>query len=195
MFTGIVESTGFVEEIIYSQSNLSIWIHVDFVHELKIDQSVAHNGICLTIDQIVSNRYRITAIEETIKKTTIGDWKKGDQVNIERCLQVGARLDGHFVQGHVDAVVCCVSKMDRGGSIEFVFEYPKEYSALVIEKGSIAIDGISLTCFELFENQFKVALIPYTLEHTIASKWVVGGRSNVEFDILGKYLTRHQSIQ
>lgn len=190
MFTGIVENTALLVQKNFVQGNLVLWFESTIVQELKIDQSVMHNGICLTVDDINTSQYRITAIEETISKTNIGDWKVGDKVNIERCVALGARLDGHIVQGHVDDVAICSGREEKEGSIVFTFKINPKFSSLVIEKGSVALDGISLTCHHITEDTFNVSLIPYTLLHTNANAWLVGSKVNIEFDVLGKYIAK-----
>jgi riboflavin synthase len=190
MFTGIVENTALLVQKNLIQGNLVLWFESTIVQELKIDQSVMHNGICLTVDDINASQYRITAIEETISKTNIGDWNEGDIVNIERCVALGARLDGHIVQGHVDDVAVCSGREEKEGSIVFSFKIHPKFSALVIEKGSVALDGISLTCHQITEDTFNVSLIPYTLSHTNANAWQVGSKVNIEFDVLGKYIAK-----
>ena len=190
MFTGIVENTALLVQKNIVQGNLVLWFESTIVQELKIDQSVMHNGICLTVDDINASQYRITAIEETISKTNIGDWNEGDIVNIERCVALGARLDGHIVQGHVDDVAVCSGREEKEGSIVFSFKIHPKFSALVIEKGSVALDGISLTCHQITEDTFNVSLIPYTLSHTNANAWQVGSKVNIEFDVLGKYIAK-----
>jgi riboflavin synthase len=190
MFTGIVENTALLVQKNIVQGNLVLWFESTIVQELKIDQSVMHNGICLTVDDINASQYRITAIEETISKTNIGDWNEGDIVNIERCVALGARLDGHIVQGHVDDVAICSGREEKEGSIVFTFKINPKFSALVIEKGSVALDGISLTCHQITEDTFNVSLIPYTLSHTNANAWQVGSKVNIEFDVLGKYIAK-----
>jgi riboflavin synthase len=190
MFTGIVENTALLVQKNLIQGNLVLWFESTIVQELKIDQSVMHNGICLTVDDINASQYRITAIEETISKTNIGDWNEGDIVNIERCVALGARLDGHIVQGHVDDVAICSGREEKEGSIVFTFKINPKFSALVIEKGSVALDGISLTCHQITEDTFNVSLIPYTLSHTNANAWQVGSKVNIEFDVLGKYIAK-----
>ena len=190
MFTGIVENTALLVQKNIVQGNLVLWFESSIVQELKIDQSVMHNGICLTVDDINASQYRITAIEETISKTNIGDWKVGDKVNIERCVALGARLDGHIVQGHVDDIAICSGREEKEGSIVFTFKINPKFSSLVIEKGSVALDGISLTCHHITEDTFNVSLIPYTLSHTNANAWLVGSKVNIEFDVLGKYIAK-----
>jgi riboflavin synthase len=190
MFTGIVENTALLVQKNIIQGNLVLWFESALVQELKIDQSVMHNGICLTVDDINATRYRITAIEETISKTNIGEWNEGDAVNIERCVALGARLDGHIVQGHVDDVAVCSGREEKEGSIVFSFKIYPKFNALIIEKGSVALDGISLTCHQIIEDTFNVSLIPYTLSHTNANAWQVGSKVNIEFDVLGKYIAK-----
>jgi riboflavin synthase len=190
MFTGIVENTALLVQKNLIQGNLVLWFESALVQELKIDQSVMHNGICLTVDDINATRYRITAIEETISKTNIGEWNEGDAVNIERCVALGARLDGHIVQGHVDDLAVCSGREEKEGSIVFSFKIHPKFNALIIEKGSVALDGISLTCHQITEDSFNVSLIPYTLSHTNANAWQVGSKVNIEFDVLGKYIAK-----
>jgi riboflavin synthase len=194
MFTGIIEQTGKVAEVIRAGSNMDFWIESSITPELKIDQSVAHNGVCLTVVEIKGNKYRVTAVAETLNKTNLNDWKVNDIVNLERCLKVGDRLDGHFVQGHVDAVAVCTKKETLEGSWLFHFIFPKQFASLVIEKGSACINGVSLTVFNVTDETFTVTIIPYTYEHTNFSMIEAGKRVNIEFDVLGKYLLRHQSL-
>ncbi|MBX9733802.1 MAG: riboflavin synthase, partial [Chitinophagaceae bacterium] len=156
MFTGIIEAIGTITNIEVSGTNRSFWIQSPLSHELKVDQSVSHDGVCLTVEAITEGRHKVTAIAETLAKTNLDYWRVGDKINLERCMILGARLDGHIVQGHVDAVATCVSKTTKEGSWEFVFEYPSNFMNLVIEKGSIAINGTSLTCFNVNDNRFQV---------------------------------------
>ena len=190
MFTGIIEQFGAIENIYIDADNLHLWIKCDFTSELKIDQSVAHNGICLTVVEINDLQYRVTAIRETIEKTTIGRWKIGDKVNLERGMLMNARLDGHIVQGHVDQTAQCIQIIEANGSTYFTFEYDASVGNVTIEKGSITVDGTSLTVVNSKENQFSVAIIPYTLEHTQFGRYQVGDLVNLEFDVIGKYVTR-----
>lgn len=190
MFTGIIEAIGTITNIEVSGTNRSFWIQSPLSHELKVDQSVSHDGVCLTVEAITEGRHKVTAIAETLAKTNLDYWRVGDKINLERCMILGARLDGHIVQGHVDAVATCVSKTTKEGSWEFVFEYPSNFMNLVIEKGSIAINGTSLTCFNVNDNRFQVAIIPYTYEHTTISGIEPGSIVNIEFDIIGKYIQR-----
>ncbi|MCA6438736.1 MAG: riboflavin synthase [Sediminibacterium sp.] len=190
MFTGIIETIGEIKDIEASGTNKSFWIQSPISHELKVDQSIAHNGVCLTVEAIADGVHKVTAIAETLAKTNLGYWQVGDKVNLERCMILGGRLDGHIVQGHVDAVATCISKTEKDGSWEYEFEYPEAFKNLVIEKGSIAVNGTSLTCFNVAANRFQVAIIPYTYEHTTISAVEPGSIVNIEFDIIGKYILR-----
>lgn len=192
MFTGIVETIGEVKKVTASGRNLSFWIKSSITSELKVDQSVSHDGICLTVEAIDSDLYQVTAIEETIQKSTISHWKPGKKVNIERCLPMGGRLDGHIVQGHVDGVGTCLSVSVLEGSYVYRFGFPETFNHLVIEKGSIAVAGTSLTCFDVADGCFSVAIIPYTYEHTSISQVKAGDNVNLEFDVVGKYIARMQ---
>ena len=162
--------------------------------ELKIDQSVAHNGVCLTVIDISENTYTVTAIKETIDKTNLGDWKLGDDVNLERAMKLGDRLDGHIVQGHVDQTGICMKILNAGGSWYYTFNYDSNLSNITIEKGSITINGVSLTVVDSKENEFSVAIIPYTYEHTNFKKFVLGTAVNLEFDVIGKYVARLHGV-
>ena len=195
MFTGIIECIGFVTDVLHTGSNIDLWIESTITSELHIDQSLAHNGICLTIVEKTDNKYRVTAVAETIAKTNIGTWTKGGVVNLERALQIGARLDGHFVQGHTDATATCVEKNTLDGSWLFRFAFPEKFAALVIEKGSICINGISLTAFNVGKHECTVAIIPYTYHHTNFQNIEAGTTVNIEFDVLGKYLLRKEEVQ
>lgn len=190
MFTGIIEATGRIEEVLPTGTNRTLWLSSPITGELKVDQSVSHSGICLTVEEIKGDRYRVTAIAETLEKTNLGSWKTGDLVNLERCLSFQGRLDGHIVQGHVDATAECINKKDRNGSWEFRFRFPAEFATLVIEKGSISLNGISLTIFGVTRDEFSVAIIPYTFEHTDIQRIIPGSRVNLEFDMIGKYVSR-----
>lgn len=192
MFTGIIEATATITDIIPSGSNIDIWLQSAITHELKIDQSVAHNGVCLTVVAIDSDRYKVTAVAETLAKTNLGHWKAGDAINLERSLKVGDRLDGHFVQAHVDAVATCIKKNALDGSWLFRFRFPEAFTPLVIEKGSICLNGVSLTIFDVDRNEFTVTVIPYTYEHTNFQDVETGNPVNIEFDVLGKYLLRYK---
>jgi riboflavin synthase len=193
MFTGIIETTGTVVDLVQDQDNLHLFINSAFTSELKVDQSVAHNGVCLTIVEINGDRYRVTAVAETLRKTNLGMLRKGDIVNLERSLKVGDRLDGHFVQGHVDTIGHCISKQTLEGSWIFVFSFPEDFSALVIEKGSICVNGVSLTAFDVGRDILTVTIIPYTYSHTQFCYIKPGDAVNLEFDVLGKYILRSLS--
>jgi riboflavin synthase len=170
--------------------NRTFWVESDLSSSLYIDQSLAHNGVCLTVEEIQGALHRVTAVEETLKKTTLGEWKEGSLVNLERSLTLQKLLDGHLVQGHVDAVGACIGREGKEGSWEFTFRYPKEFFPLLVEKGSIAVNGTSLTAFDCVEDTFRVAIIPYTYEHTVFQYLQARDEVNLEFDIIGKYLQR-----
>jgi riboflavin synthase len=190
MFTGIIETVGTLEEVISDESNKTLWINSQLSNNLKVDQSVSHNGVCLTIEEIKNGSHRVTAVAETLQKTSLMEWWVEMPVNIERCLAANGRLDGHFVQGHVDTVGRCVEIVEKQGSRELVIEFPKHFAPLVIEKGSIALDGISLTTFDVGNTTFKVAVIPFTLAHTNLHACHLGQQVNLEFDMIGKYIQR-----
>ena len=190
MFTGIVETMATVHSIAAEGSNLHFTIDSPIAGELKVDQSVAHNGVCLTVTQINGSQYNVTAVAETLAKTSLGDWKTGDRLNIERSLRVGDRLDGHFVQGHVDTTAICIENQTLEGSWLYRFRFPDSFAALVIEKGSICVNGVALTIFNIGRNEFTVTIIPYTFEHTNFQNLEVGDKVNIEFDVLGKYSQR-----
>ena len=194
MFTGIIESLGKVQALNSHGTNRTFWIESAISSELKVDQSVSHSGACLTVEEIKDNMYRVTAIEETLKKTNLETWKAGDLVNLERCLIMNGRLDGHIVQGHVDTTATCTARKELNGSWEFRFDFPKKFSHLVIEKGSISLNGISLTIFNVKKTSFKVAIIPYTFEHTNIQSVLPGDKVNLEFDMIGKYVARMNSL-
>lgn len=194
MFTGIIETLGTIKEVVTAGSNADIWVTSSVTPQLKIDQSVAHNGVCLTVVAIEGDSYKVTAVAETLAKTNVGKWQAGDVVNIERCLKVGDRLDGHFVQGHVDAVATCRVKETLDGSWLFRFAYPPQFAALVIEKGSVCLNGVSLTAFDVKEDELTVTIIPYTYEHTNFHAIEAGTVVNIEFDVLGKYLLRQKEL-
>lgn len=195
MFTGIIECIGEVKDVFSSSSNRIFWIESPLTNEFKVDQSVSHNGVCLTVEEINGNRYRVTAIDETLKKSNLGQWKSGTLVNIERCLPVNGRLDGHFVQGHVDSTGNCISKIEKRGSWELEIEFPDNFADLVVEKGSISLNGISLTIFNVKKNQFSVGIIPYTFDNTNIKQTEAGDILNLEFDILGKYILRNLELK
>ena len=190
MFTGIIECLGKVEHAASSGSNISFWISSEISSQLNVDQSVSHNGICLTVETVENGNHKVTCIKETLEKTNAGNWMLGESVNIERSLVLNGRLDGHLVQGHVDDTGRCISREDKNGSTEFTFQFDKKHSSLIIEKGSICLNGVSLTLFNITGDQFSVAIIPYTLEHTNLSRLVEGSEVNIEFDMVGKYINR-----
>lgn len=194
MFTGIVENQGILESVEEHGGNKTYWISSSLSPELKIDQSVSHNGICLTVEQVNGNRYRVTAIAETIRKTNAASWVPGDHINLERAMLLNARLDGHLVQGHVDTVGTCLSVAEEAGSWIFHFEFPEHFAHLIIEKGSITVNGISLTVFNVEKNSFKVAIIPYTYNHTNIRFIKEGSSVNLEFDLIGKYIHRSGTL-
>jgi len=193
MFTGIIESKGEIREVMQSGSNITYWISSSISSQLQVDQSVAHDGACLTVEEIKNDIHRVTSIEETLKKTNLAAWKKGTIVNLERSMILNGRLDGHIVQGHVDTTARCINKKELKGSWQFQFEIPKKFSHLVIEKGSICLNGISLTIFDVRKKSFQVAIIPYTYEHTNIHNVQVAELVNIEFDIIGKYISRWRS--
>jgi len=190
MFTGIIETLGEVTALKKEGENLHISIKTAMAPELKIDQSVAHNGVCLTVVDIQDNTYTVTAIQETLDKTSLGDLDIGSVVNLERAMVLGARLDGHLVQGHVDQTATCIALEEKDGSWLFTFEYDASKNNVTIEKGSITVDGVSLTVVNSQLNQFSVAIIPYTYEHTRFNSYEVGSPVNLEFDVIGKYVVR-----
>ena len=195
MFTGIIETPGIIKEITTSGTNKSFWVESAISGELSIDQSIAHNGVCLTIEAVEGKLHKVTAIQETLLKTSLNNWKTGNYINLERCLQPSGRLDGHFVQGHVDATGTILEKKDLDGSWQFTISFPPAFAHLVIEKGSIALDGISLTIFNVTANTFSVAIIPYTYEHTNLGHAEKGDNVNLEFDMVGKYISRWLQVQ
>jgi riboflavin synthase len=196
MFTGIVENIGIIHAMDWQEDNLVFTIQSDIASSLRIDESVSHNGICLTITNIIENKfYTVCAIAETILKTNIGKWRLGNKINLEQALQFGGRLDGHLVQGHVDTTLKCIEIMQKKGSCQYVFAMDKTHAALVIEKGSICINGISLTCFDVKNYCFTVAVIPYTYENTNIKLLKINDEVNVEFDVIGKYILRANSLK
>ena len=194
MFTGIIETTGIIKEIIIKGTNKTFWVASPLAIELKIDQSLSHNGVCLTIEEIKAGMHRVTAIEETILKTNLGSWQKESMINLERCMQLNGRLDGHIVQGHIDCNATCIEVVDKAGSWEYSFVYPRQFAAFIIEKGSVTINGISLTCFNVTEENFTVAIIPYTFEHTNMSSLQKADMVNIECDVVGKYVQRQLQL-
>lgn len=189
MFTGIIEQTGVVKKIEPQQSNVILWVEADFVNELKIDQSVAHNGVCLTVDGFDNGLYRLTAIKETLDRTNLGQLQPGDLINLERCMKADGRFDGHIVQGHVDTTASCKKIENADGSWNFYFTHDPK-AGITVKKGSVTVNGISLTVVESLEDSFSVSIIPYTFEHTNLQQLKVGDTVNIEFDIVGKYLQK-----
>lgn len=200
MFSGIVETTARVVAVEQDKENKHFTMACDFGHELKIDQSVAHNGVCLTVVKIDGDRYVVTAMDETLKRSNLGLLQPGDEVNVERSMIMNGRLDGHIVQGHVDTTATCVNITDADGSYEFTFEYETSDEMIArgyftVDKGSVTVNGVSLTVCEPTRNTFKVCIIPFTYEHTNFHHIKVGTKANIEFDILGKYISRLASLQ
>ncbi|MGJ1434263.1 riboflavin synthase [Sphingobacterium spiritivorum] len=195
MFTGIIETLGRVKDIVSEDSNLHLYIESAISNELKIDQSISHNGVCLTVVGLEGNIHKVTAIDETLKKSNLGKLKTGDIVNLERCTLIGGRLDGHIVQGHVDQTAVCTAKEDQNGSTIFTFTYDPGTQNMTVEKGSVTVNGISLTVVGSKDHEFSVAIIPYTLEHTNLGQINVGDEVNLEFDIVGKYVAKIMSLR
>jgi len=195
MFTGIVETAGIIRQVSVDGRNKTFFIESGISNELRADQSVNHDGACLTVEEVIGNTHRVTAIEETLKKTNLGNWHVGDLVNLERSLKMYSRLDGHLVQGHVDATGKCVKRVEKQGSWEYEFTFPKKFGGLVIEKGSVCVNGISLTSFNVKRKSFTVAIIPYTFEHTNIKSVNEGQAVNIEFDIIGKYIVKQSFSQ
>lgn len=195
MFTGIIETLAKVVAVERESTNLHLTLESDLTNELKIDQSLAHNGVCLTVVKIDGSKYTVTAIEETLLKSAVGELEVGSVVNLERAMQLGARLDGHIVQGHVDTTATCTEVINKDGSWIFSFEYPSNPTHITIEKGSITVDGTSLTVVNSKDNSFSVAIIPYTYEHTRFKSYQVGTKVNLEFDLVGKYIAKLHARQ
>ena len=190
MFTGIIETFGRVEKIERENSNINFTFSSSITSELKVDQSLSHNGVCLTVVKIIDKNYVVTAIEETLKRTNLGVLGLGDMVNLERCMPANGRFDGHIVQGHIDTTAKCIEINNLNGSWVFVFEYEKNKNNITVEKGSVTINGVSLTVVNSEENIFSVCIIPFTFEHTNFNKLQLGSIVNLEFDIIGKYLKK-----
>jgi len=190
MFTGIIETLAKVEKIERENSNIHFTFSSTITSELKIDQSVAHNGVCLTVVKINGNQYVITAIDETLKRTNLGELQIGSEVNLERCMPANGRFDGHIVQGHVDTTAICKEVNDLNGSWEFIFEHEKSPTNITVEKGSVTINGVSLTVVKSTDTTFSVHIIPYTFEHTNFNSFKPGSTVNLEFDIVGKYVAK-----
>ncbi len=195
MFTGIIEALGKVVSVEVQETNKTFWIESNISAQLKVDQSISHSGVCLTVEAINDNQHQVTAIEETLSKTNLGRWQAGTFVNLERCLPLNGRLDGHLVQGHVDITARCLKVEDQGGSWLYQFGFPDQFATLIIEKGSVCVNGISLTCFDVGSNNFSVAIIPYTYEHTNIKQVQAGHLVNIEFDMVGKYIARIASLR
>jgi riboflavin synthase len=194
MFSGIVEAIGTVLGIEQEQSNVHFTLAAPFTSELAIDQSVAHNGVCLTVISISENAYTVTAIAETLQRTNLGEWRVGTEVNLERCLRLSDRIDGHMVQGHVDTTAICTAVEETAGSWKYTFEYEHQPEWTTVAKGSICVNGVSLTVVDSAKGTFSVCIIPYTYEHTNFKSLSRGQRGNLEFDIIGKYVMRYMTI-
>ena len=194
MFTGIIEALGVVKEVITDGTNKRFRVESPLSASFKIDQSISHNGACLTVEEVSEKWHLVTAIDETLQKTTLRSWLPGTLVNLEQCLPMNGRLDGHFVQGHVDTKGTCTKLVEKEGSWEYTVSFPRNFAALMIEKGSICLNGISLTAYNVGEDEFTVAIIPYTYEHTNLKQLRVGDTVNLEFDMIGKYITRKLSL-
>ena len=188
MFTGIIEQLGLVNAIEREEGNIHFTISAPFTNELKIDQSVAHNGVCLTVVELSEGNYTVTAIQETLDKSNLGNWEVGTKVNLERCMQMNGRLDGHIVQGHVDTTAKCIAIEDQNGSWKYTFKHDPEQTT--VEKGSVTVNGVSLTVVDSLQDTFSVCIIPYTHEHTNFHQLKVNDTVNLEFDIIGKYVAK-----
>jgi riboflavin synthase len=195
MFTGIIEQTGVIREVYTSGSNKTFVVNSPLSEQLKTDQSLSHNGVCLTVESAGNGSHTVTAIQETLMKTNLAHWQSGTLVNLERCLQMNGRLDGHIVQGHVDTTATCTAITEKIGSWEYDLSFDKKFSGLVIEKGSISLNGISLTIFNVGIDRFTVAIIPYTYQHTNMQQLKINDTVNIEFDMMGKYVQRMLAIR
>lgn len=195
MFTGIIESLGRVTGVETRGSNRVFQVSSPFSDELRVDQSLSHNGVCLTVEAAANGAHQVTAINETLLKTNLGSWTEGTLVNLERCMSLNGRLDGHIVQGHVDCTATCIDVIDQHGSWLFRFRTDPAFAGLMIEKGSIALNGISLTIFDVARDGFSVAIIPYTFQHTNLQQLKPGDLVNIEFDMIGKYVQRLASLR
>ena len=195
MFTGIIETTGIVQSVEIQGLNHKFVIQSPISAELKVDQSLGHDGVCLTVESVMDGLHHVTAIAETLDKSNLQVWKKGRVLNLERCMQMNGRLDGHIVQGHVDTTAECIEMKDKNGSWEFTFQFDPAYTTWIIEKGSVTVNGISLTVFNVTEKTFTVAIIPYTFNHTNMQYLRTGDMVNIEFDVIGKYVNRILSFQ
>ena len=194
MFTGIIETLGTIQKIETRGTNKTFWVESNIAAELKIDQSVSHNGVCLTVETVSGSIFSVTAIEETLKKTNLGDLTEGSVVNLERCMVMNGRLDGHIVQGHVDGTAQCIAAIEKQGSWEYRFRFDSSFAPLIIEKGSVCLNGISLTAFDVTPDTFTVAIIPYTYHHTTMQYLQIHDKVNIEFDVIGKYILRSQEL-
>jgi riboflavin synthase len=194
MFTGIIEALGGIKEISTHGTNKTFWIQSPLSHEFKVDQSIAHNGVCLTVEEVSNDHHRVTAVSETLQKTTLNQWQVGSLINLERSLLPSSRLDGHFVQGHVDTTGTLEKIDPQDGSWELTFSFSKQFAPLIIEKGSISINGISLTAFKVKKSSFRVAIIPYTWHHTNLHILKEEDGVNLEFDMIGKYIIRRSEV-
>ena len=190
MFTGIIESVAVVEKVEKKGKNIELKLSSSLSSKLRIDESLSHNGVCLTVTSCDENFYCVTIVDESLKKSNFSNIKVGSEVNLERSLVINGRLDGHIVQGHVDDIGLCIKKVDQENSWLYTFEFSKKYSNLIIEKGSICVNGVSLTCFDVSDNKFTVAIIPHTYENTNFKFLKEGVAVNLEFDILGKYIKK-----
>lgn len=195
MFTGIIEALGAITQVKKKGTNYTFWVQSSISNQLKVDQSISHNGVCLTVEAVKENQHQVTAIEETIQKTNLGNLVEGKLVNLERCLAMNGRIDGHIVQGHVDTTATCIEIEEKEGSWVYTFEVAKKFATLMIEKGSITLNGISLTIFNVTDDRFSVAIIPFTYEHTNINQLHKQDKVNIEFDMIGKYVNRIQSLQ
>lgn len=195
MFTGIIETLGSVVHVDQQGTNRTFWISSSISDQLKVDQSLSHNGVCLTVEETSAGSHRVTVVQETRDKSNLGLWKTAQPVNLERCLPFNGRLDGHVVQGHVDATGTLIEKNDLGGSWLFSFSFPEQFASLIIEKGSVCLNGISLTAFNVTNDTFSVAIIPYTYHHTNLYQLSPGDTVNLEFDMIGKYVTRFLEVK
>lgn len=195
MFTGIVEATGIIASVKTNGTNKIFWIKSPISEELKIDQSVSHSGVCLTVDARRDGAHRVTAVAETRAKTNLDEWQKDSPVNLERCMTMNGRIDGHIVQGHVDATAVCVDRKDLQGSWEYRFQFDEAFASMIIEKGSVCVNGISLTAYNVSRNSFTVSIIPYTYDNTNIHEVKKNSVVNIEWDMIGKYINRIHSLQ
>ncbi|MBO9619407.1 MAG: riboflavin synthase [Niabella sp.] len=195
MFTGIIEAVGTVKSKETRGTNVTFQIESAISPELKVDQSISHNGVCLTVENVAGNTHQVTAIAETLSVTNLGGWQPGTLVNLERCMMMNGRIDGHIVQGHVDGIGTCTTVVEKNGSTEFTIAFDEQSAPLVIEKGSISLNGISLTVFNITATSFTVAIIPYTIDHTNMRQLQAGDKVNLEFDVIGKYILRSANLK